>query len=276
MECVAAGAAIQAGVLEGQVGDIVLVDVTPLTLGVETLGGVATSLIARNTPVPVKKSDIFTTAADMQTAVTIHIYQGERPMARDNTTLGEFNLEGLPPAPRGVPKIDVTFDIDASGILDVTAKDTATGRAQSIRITGSTRLPETEKQRIIKEAERFAEEDKRRREHADKLNNADAICYQGERFLADFAEKLQAAQRAGIEQQIKDLKAAVHSKDADKATSLADALKKLLQEAGAAIYAQAQPAATQPSPGPSSQAPPPKETPQGRVVDAEYREHRAS
>jgi molecular chaperone DnaK len=236
-------------------------------------------LIARNTPVPVKKSDIFTTAADMQTAVTIHVYQGERPMARDNTTLGEFNLDGLPPAPRGVPKIDVTFDIDASGILDVTAKDTATGRAQSIRITGSTRLPETEKQRMIKEAERFAEEDKRRREQADKLNNADAICYQGERFLADFGDKVQVTQRAGIEQQIKDLKAAVHGKDADKAATVAEALKKLLQEAGAAIYAQAQPASAQPSSGrsaPPRAEPPPKETPQGRVVDAEYREHRAS
>jgi molecular chaperone DnaK len=279
MECVAAGAAIQAGVLEGQVGDIVLVDVTPLTLGVETLGGVATSLIPRNTPVPVKKNDIFTTAADMQTAVTIHVYQGERPMARDNTTLGEFNLDGLPPAPRGVPKIDVTFDIDASGILAVMAKDTATGRAQSIRITGSTRLPEAEKQRMIKEAERFAEEDTRRREQADKLNNADAICYQGERFLADFSEKVQATQRAGIEQQVKDLKAAVHGKDADKAATVAEALKKLLQEAGAAIYAQAQPASAQPSSGPSAPPraePPPKETPQGRVVDAEYREHRAS
>ena len=277
MECVAAGAAIQAGVLEGQVGDIVLVDVTPLTLGVETLGGVATSLISRNTPVPVKKSDIFTTAADMQTAVTIHVYQGERPMSRDNAALGEFNLEGLPPAPRGVPKIDVTFDIDASGILAVTAKDTATGRAQSIRISGSTRLPEAEKQRMIKEAEQFAADDKRRREHADTLNNADAICYQGERFLADFGEKIQAAQRAPIEQQIREVKTAVGGKDADKATRAADVLKKLLQEAGAAIYAQAQPAAAQPSAGPSPQGReerPPGDTTQGRVVDAEYHEHR--
>jgi molecular chaperone DnaK len=276
MECVAAGAAVQAGVLEGQVGDIVLVDVTPLTLGVETLGGVATSLIPRNTPVPVKKSDIFTTAADMQTAVTIHVYQGERPMSRDNTTLGEFNLEGLPPAPRGVPKIDVTFDIDASGILSVTAKDTATGRAQSIRISGSTRLPEAEKQRMIREAEQFAAEDKRRREQADALNNADAICYQGERFLADFGEKLSAAQRTAIEQQIRDVKAAVGAKEAGKATTAAEALKKLLQEAGAALYTQAQTTGAPPS-GPTPQGPQeskPDES-KGRVVDAEYREHRA-
>ncbi len=275
MECVAAGAAIQAGVLEGQVGDIVLVDVTPLTLGVETLGGVATSLIARNTPVPVRKSDVFTTAADMQTAVTIHVYQGERPMARDNTALGAFNLEGLPPAPRGVPKVEVTFDIDASGILDVTATDTASGRAQSIRITGSTRLPEAEKQRMIKEAEKFADEDRRRREQADRLNDADAICYQGERFVADFGEKIPAGQRAPIEQQIRDLKAAVAAKDADKAMAAADVLKKQLQEAGAALYAQAQPVGAPPgaAPGPR-EGQPPGQAPQGRVVDAEYRKHR--
>jgi molecular chaperone DnaK len=277
MECVAAGAAIQAGVLEGQMGDIVLVDVTPLTLGVETLGGVATSLIRRNTPVPVKKSDVFTTAADMQTSVTIHVYQGERPMARDNTTLGEFTLEGLPPAPRGVPKIDVSFDIDASGILDVTAKDTATGRSQWIRISGSTRLPEAEKQRMIKEAEQFAADDKRRREQADALNNADAICYQGERFLADLGEKVPAATRGPIEQHMREIKAALGGKDAAKATAAADALKKLLQEAGAALYAQARPAGVPPSEGPSVQGreeQPASGAPPGRVVDAEDREHR--
>jgi molecular chaperone DnaK len=274
MECVAAGAAIQAGVLEGQVGEIVLVDVTPLTLGVETLGGVATALIARNTPIPIKKAEIFTTAADMQTSVTIHVFQGERPMSRDNTSLGEFNLDGLAPAPRGVPKIEVTFDIDASGILDVTAKDVATGKAQSIRITGSTRLPEAEKQRMIKDAERYAQDDKRRREQADKLNAADAICYQGERFLADFGEKVTADQRARVEQQIKDIKAALAAKNADDATSRAEILKKTLQEAGASIYEQAGPGAPQagaeqaPGAGAAPGAPPPS----GRVVDAEYRE----
>jgi molecular chaperone DnaK len=269
MECVAAGAAIQAGALEGQVGEILLVDVTPLTLGVETLGGVATSLIARNAPVPVKKTEVFTTAADMQTSVTIHVFQGERPMAHDNTSLGEFNLDGLAPAPRGVPKIEVTFDIDASGILDVTAKDTVTGKAQSIRISGSTRLPQAEKERMMKEAEKFAEEDKRRREQADKLNDADAICYQGERFLADFGAKVSSDRRGKIETQIRELKEAIGKKDAETATTRAQLLKATLQEAGASIYAQA---AAAPSAEAATQASPGGQGPQTRVVDAQFRE----
>jgi len=269
MECVAAGAAIQAAVLEGQVGDIVLLDVTPLTLGVETLGGVATTLIPRNTPIPIKKSDVFTTAVVMQTAVTIHVYQGERPMARDNTGLGEFNLEGLIPAPRGIPKIEVTFDIDASGILSVTAKDSATGKSQSIRITGSTRLPEAEKARMIKQAEQYAEEDRRRREQVEKLNNADAMCYQGERFLADYGEKITADQRTAVDKQLKDLKSAILKKDVDTATNLAETLKKLLQEAGAALYGQAR-AETE---RPGAEAGKPAGRPAGeQVVDAEYHE----
>lgn len=269
MECVAAGAAIQAGVIEGGMGEILLVDVTPLTLGVETLGGVATPLIPRNTPVPVKKSEIFTTAADMQTSVTIHVFQGERPMARDNTSLGEFTLEGLAPAPRGVPKIEVTFEIDASGILDVTAKDVATGKAQSIRITGSTRLPQAEKERMIKEAERFAEEDKRRREQAEKLNDADAICYQGERFVADFGARIAAEQRARIESQIRELKEAIAKKDADTASARAQTLKAELQQAGATIYAQAGAA---PSATGTAQTAAGAQGPQAKVVDAQFRE----
>ena len=173
MECVAQGAAIQAGVLSGESGAILLVDVTPLTLGIETLGGVATPLVARNTPIPARRSEIFTTASDMQTSVTVHVFQGERPMALYNTSLGQFNLDGLPPAPRGVPKIEVTFDIDADGILNVTAQDVASQRTQSIRITGSTRLPEAEKQRMIDQAQQFAEQDKQRREAAEKLNLAE-------------------------------------------------------------------------------------------------------
>lgn len=273
MECVAAGAAIQAGVLEGEkqggIGDILLVDVTPLTLGVETLGGVATPLIARNTPVPVKKTEIFTTAADMQTSVTIHVFQGERPMARDNTSLGEFNLDGLAPAPRGVPKIEVSFDIDASGILDVTAKDSVTGKSQSIRISGSTRLPAAEKERMVKEAEQFAEEDKHRREQANQLNDADAICYQGERFIADFGAKVPAETRRAIETQITELKAAIATKDAADATAKAQALKTALQQAGASIYreAGAPPTAEAAKPGESAG------TASGqRVVDAQFRE----
>lgn len=238
MECVASGAAIQAGVLSGEVSDIVLVDVTPLTLGVETLGGVATSLIARNTPIPVKHTETFTTAADMQTAVTIHVYQGERPMASDNTSLGEFNLEGLPPAPRGIPKVDVTFDIDANGILNVTARDQATGHSQSITISGSTRLTDNEKQRMVKEAEQYAEQDKQRREQADQLNEADSVCYQAEKMLADFSEKLADDMKQRIEQGIRDIHAALDKKDAQEAKQRAANLTKVLKEAGVAIYAQ--------------------------------------
>jgi molecular chaperone DnaK len=274
MECVASGAAIQAGVLAGEVGDIVLVDVTPLTLGVETLGGVATPLLARNTPIPVKRAEIFTTAADMQTAVTVHVFQGERPMAADNTSLGEFTLGGLPPAPRGVPKIEVTFDIDASGILGVSARDMATSKSQSIRITGSARLPEADKQRMIREAERYAEADRKRRDEADKLNAADSTCYQADRLLADFGDKLAADARSRIEAAVRETREALGKRDAALAAERAEALKKVLQEAGAGLYSQA---ATGPRPRPdvgaaSGEARPTGAGPRGRVVDAEYRE----
>jgi len=276
MECVASGAAIQAGVLSGEVGDIVLVDVTPLTLGVETLGGIATALITRNTPVPVKKSESFTTAADMQTSVTVHVFQGERPMARDNTGLGEFNLDGLAPAPRGMPKIEVSFDIDANGILSVTARDTATGKSQSIRITGSSRLPEAEKQRMIKDAERYAEEDKQRREQAEKLNAAESTCYQAERMLADFSDKITAELTGRIEAALRETRTALSQRDAKLATERAEALQKLMKEAGAVIYAQTPGAgiyAETPAPGsPAGEARPGGPGPRGRVVDAEYHE----
>jgi molecular chaperone DnaK len=275
MECVACGAAIQAGVLAGEVGEILLVDVTPLTLGVETLGGVATSLISRNTPIPVKRSEIFTTAADMQTAVTIHVFQGERPMAADNTSLGEFNLSGLPPAPRGVPKIDVAFDIDASGILNVTAKDTATGKSQSIRITGSTRLPAADKQRMVEEAERYAEADKKRRDEADKLNAADSTAYQAEKLLTDFGEKLSADQKTKIESALRELKEALSKRDAALATERAEALKRLLQEAGATLYSGGSQVGPEPQAEAgraSGEARPTGSGPRGRVVDAEYKE----
>jgi molecular chaperone DnaK len=277
MECVAQGAAIQAGVLAGEMGEIVLVDVTPLTLGIETLGGVATPLIARNTPIPVKRSEIFTTAADMQTAVTVHVFQGERPMATENTSLGQFNLEGLPPAPRGVPKIEVTFDIDADGILNATAKDTATSKSQSIRITGSTRLSADEKEHMIRQAEQFAEEDKKRREAADKLNDADSICYQAEKTLADFGEKIAADLKGRIEGALKETREAVSKKDPNLATEKAETLKTVMQEVGKTIYAQAPKAEPQPHPQPDVGAPggearPTGSGPGGRVVDAEYRE----
>jgi molecular chaperone DnaK len=273
MECVASGAAIQAGVLTGDVGNIVLVDVTPLTLGVETLGGVATSLIARNTPIPVKQSEMFTTAADMQTSVTIHVFQGERPMAADNTSLGEFTLTGLPPAPRGIPKIEVTFDIDANGILDVTAKDTATNRSQSIRITGSTRLVDTEKQRMITEAEQYAEADRKRREDAEKLNNADAVCYQAEKTLADFGDQLTGDLRQRIDAALRAVREALTQRDAALATERAEMLKQVLQEVGSTLYTQTTQAEPQVHVGTGN-----GETrasgagPQGRVVDAEYQD----
>jgi len=271
MECVAAGASIQAGVLAGEVKDIVLVDVTPLTLGIETLGGVATPLVARNTPVPVKKSEFFTTAADMQTSVTVHVYQGERSMARDNTALGEFNLDGLAPAPRGMPKIEVTFDIDANGILNVSARDSVTARAQSIRITGSTRLAEDVKKHMIDEAERYAEADKKRREEADALNSADGLCYEAEKTIADFGDKLTDEVKARINAARQATRDAIAKKDAELVKEKTEELRKVLKEAGAMIYAQ------QPGAGMYKQTvvpPPPGSSPGGRVVDAEYKESR--
>ena len=238
MECVASGAAIQAGVLSGEVGDIVLVDVTPLTLGVETLGGVATSLISRNAPIPVKHTETFTTAADMQPSVTIHVFQGERPMSSDNISLGEFNLDGLVPAPRGIPKIDVTFDIDVNGILNVAAKDQATGKSQSITISGSTRLTEGEKERMVQDAEKFADADKKRREQADKLNEADSLIYQAEKMLADFSDKLTDELRTKIQQGMNETREAVNKKDAELAAEKSAALADVLKEAGVVIYSQ--------------------------------------
>jgi molecular chaperone DnaK len=282
MECVAAGAAIQAGVLAGEagLGEIVLVDVTPLTLGVETLGGVATPLIARNTPIPVKHSESFTTAADMQTSVTIHVYQGERAMAADNTSLGEFNLGGIPPAPRGIPKIDVTFDIDTNGILNVTARDQVTAKSASISISDSTRLAEGEKERMVKEAERYAEDDRKRREAAQKLNEADAACYEAEKMLAEFSDKLTAEVRKKIEDALKYTREALVKKDAPLAAERAEVLKKALKEGGTILYAQspgAYKAPSGPQPPPtvgeaSGEARPSGPGPRGRVVDADYKE----
>lgn len=284
MECVAAGAAIQAGVLAGEVGGIVLVDVTPLTLGVETLGGIATPLIARNTPVPVKRAESFTTAADMQTSVTIHIFQGERPMAADNTSLGEFSLDGLPPAPRGVPKIEVSFDIDTNGILSVSARDTASGKSQSISISGSTRLSEDQKKNMVEDAERYANADKKRREDAEKLNTADATCYEAEKMLANFADRLSDDVKKRIESALRETKEGLLKKDVALATQRAENLRKVLQEAGSTLYGQS---GQTPKGGYSGQGPEPKPNmenptgeprpsgagPRGKVVDAEYTEN---
>ncbi len=205
-EVVAVGAAIQGSVLAGEKKDILLIDVTPLSLGVETLGGVMTVLIPRNTPIPTRKAEIFTTAADNQTTVDVHVLQGERPMAADNRTLARFQLTGIPPAPRGVPKIEVTFDIDANGILNVTAKDMATGKEQSIKVVTSSGLTKDEVERMRQEAERFADEDKRKRELIEARNQADAVAYQSEKFLKDFGDKIDADTKRQLEEKIKRLR----------------------------------------------------------------------
>jgi molecular chaperone DnaK len=212
-EVVAVGAAIQAGVLGGEVKDILLLDVTPLTLGIETLGGVATPLIERNTTIPTKKSQTYSTAADMQTQVEIHVLQGERPMAADNKTLGRFTLDGIPPSPRGVPQIEVTFDIDANGIVNVAAKDKATGREQKITITASSGLNKDEIDKMVKEAQRFSDEDKKRKEEVEVRNNADSAVYQSEKMLRDLGDKVPADVKSEIEPKIAALKTAMGGRD---------------------------------------------------------------
>jgi molecular chaperone DnaK len=272
MECVASGAAIQAGVLSGEVGDIVLVDVTPLSLGVETLGGVVTPLIGRNSPIPVKHTETFTTAADMQTSVTVHVVQGERPMAADNTSLGQFNLDGIIPAPRGIPKIDVTFDIDASGILNATAKDVATGKSQSIKITASTKLSNEDKERMVQEAEKYADEDKIIKEKANKLNAADAICYEAEKLLAEYGDKIDSDLRSKIEAKLKETKEAVQSADVELCSERSEALKEIMKQAGAAIYSQTQESSGTTSGASASEQTQSGDTPYEHVVDADFRE----
>ncbi len=263
MECVAVGAAIQGGVLAGEVKDLLLLDVTPLSLGVETLGGVSTKIIERNTTIPTKKSQIFSTAADFQTAVTINVLQGERAMASDNVSLGTFNLTGIPPAPRGVPQIEVSFDIDADGILNVSAKDLATGKEQKITITASTKLSESEKERMMKESEQFAEEDKKRREEVEVRNNADSLLYTAEKTKKDLGDKLNKDQIAQIDDAASKLREALKGSDVEKIKAENEAFAKVLQEVGTVIYQQAAAqAASQKS----------EETTEDgkKVVDAEY------
>jgi molecular chaperone DnaK len=239
MECVAIGAAIQAAVITGEVTDLLLLDVTPLSLGVETLGGVFTRIIEKNTTIPTKRTQVFTTAADFQTAVTIHVLQGERAMASDNVSLGTFNLVDLPPAPRGVPQIEVTFDIDANGILNVTAKDLGTGKQAKITITASTKLSKEEKERMVKESEQFAEQDKKKREEAELRNNADSLVYTAERTKKDLADKLTQEQNGKIDAAVSALKDALAASNMAEVKTKTEELQKVLQEVGTVIYQQA-------------------------------------
>lgn len=238
-EVVAVGAAIQAGVLSGEVKDILLLDVTPLSLGVETLGGVMTKIIPRNTTIPTKKSETFSTAVDGQTNVEIHVLQGEREMANDNKDLGTFRLDGVPPAPRGVPQIEVTFDIDANGILNVAAKDKGTGKEQSISITGASTLPSNEVERMVREAESNASADKERREKIDRKNQGDSLAYQIEKQLAELGDKVPADDKTKVEGLIKDLREAISSEDDDRIKTLTTELQQAFYAVSSSLYQQA-------------------------------------
>ncbi len=239
MECVAMGAAIQAGVIAGEITDLLLLDVTPLSLGVETVGGLMTKIIERNTTIPTRKSQIFSTASDFQTAVTIHVLQGERPMAADNISLGMFNLVGIPPAPRGVPQIEVTFDIDANGILHVSAKDLATGNEQKITITASTKLTDDQIKKMIKEAENYAEQDRIKKEEAELLNKADNLIYTTNKTIKDLGEKMPETDRQKLENLSKELEKAVKERNIPVVKTKIDELTNILQETGAKVYQQA-------------------------------------
>ncbi len=267
-EVVAIGAAIQAGVLGGEVKDILLLDVTPLTLSVETLGGVATPLIERNTTVPTRKSQIFSTASDSQSQVEIHVLQGERPMAVDNKSLGKFNLDGIPPAPRGIPQIEVTFDIDANGILKVTAQDKATGRSQNITITASSGLSDSEVEKMRKDAEAHAEEDRKRKELIEARNNADNTAYSAEKVLKDLGEKVPADMKARVEEKVANVREILKSDNVQAIQQATEELSQVLQQVGAAAYQQTGPESGAPEGGPQSD--PGAEPGDEDVVDGEF------
>jgi molecular chaperone DnaK len=267
-EVVAVGAAIQAAVLAGEVKDVLLLDVTPLTLGVETLGAVMTPMIQRNTTIPYRKSEVFSTAADGQTSVTIHVLQGERPMAADNVSLGQFNLDGIPPAPRGIPQVEVTFDIDANGILNVTAQDKATGVQQKITITASTNLGKAEVEQKVQEAKRYEAEDRRRKELVEARNTADQVIYQAEKMLRDLGDKVPAQDRTTIGQTVEELKRAKEGDDITHIRQLSEKLQQASYALSQQMYAQSQPGT---APGPEQ--PPPEQGPSGEdFVEGEFRE----
>lgn len=268
-ECVALGAAIQAGVLGGEVKDVLLLDVTPLSLGIETLGGVCTRLIERNTTIPAKKSQVFSTAADGQTSVEIHVLQGEREMAADNKTLGRFTLTGIPAAPRGVPQIEVTFDIDANGIVHVSAKDLGTGNEQNITITASTNLSDADIDKAVKDAERYAEEDKKRKEGIEIRNNADSLVYQTEKTVKDLGDKISEADKKAIEEKVEDLKKALAGDNNDMIKKATESLTSVSYEVFGKAYQQTagQQAGAQGAPGADAGQQAPHDD---NVVDADY------
>jgi len=275
-EVVAMGAAIQAGVLQGDVKDVLLLDVTPLSLGIETLGGVFTRMIDRNTTIPTKKSQVFSTAEDNQNAVTIKVYQGEREMATDNKILGQFDLVGIPPAPRGVPQVEVTFDIDANGIVNVSAKDKGTGKEQQIRIQASGGLSDSDIENMVKEAEQFAEDDKKRRGAAEAKNNAESLIHSTEKQLQEHGDKVSAEVKSEIETALAEAKSAVESDDADQMTEKTNALAQAAMKLGEAMY-KAQQAETEGAAGPAgaegeAAAPADEQAGEEDVVDAEFSE----
>ncbi len=275
MECVAIGAAIQGAVLSGDIKDIVLLDVTPLTLGIETLGGVSTPVIPANTTIPTKKSQIFTTAADMQTAVTIHIVQGERSMAADNVSLGMFNLMGIPPAPRGIPQIEVTFDIDANGILNVSAVDKGSGKSQSISISASNKLSKEEIEKMKKQAEEFAETDRKKREEIEKVNGAETLVYTVEKTLDDAGDKIDENTKKDIQAVVTDMKKAISEKDLAKIDELSEKLSKQIQEVGAKMYQSQTPPpddSQQTEEQPKQESEPNQGQDDEKVVDADFKD----
>ena len=274
-EVVAVGAAVQGAVLTGEVKDLLLLDVTPLSLGIETLGGVMTTLIPRNTTIPTKKSERFTTAADSQPSVEVHVLQGERPMARDNRTLGRFHLDGIPPAPRGVPQIEVTFDIDANGILNVSAKDTATGKQQHIAITSSSGLSKEEIDKMVKAAEANAADDARHKQEIEVRNQTDSLVYSTERTLSEHGSKLAEADRKAIDDALGEAKEALKTDDLDRMKRAQDTLSKAAHKLGEVMYREAQAQAGQQPPGPGAGpqaggAGRPSDPKEGEVVDAEF------